>query len=195
MKKLVLTTLLIISVVTLTRAQFIKAGGGLTYGTGFHFNNEKTGSEADLSKSPFTGISFTGIYKLNLPFQIAPSFAFFLPRTNKTTLPNSNDTRVSSFMFDLNGHYVFNSMAQFEFYGLTGLDFTFAKLKRLGTTFSGSDNVLGLNLGAGTYMKITDQIDLFAEGKFIFSKYSQFMLNAGILLNIDWMKKHENPDL
>jgi opacity protein-like surface antigen len=195
MKTLVLIMLLIISMVSLTRAQFIKVGGGLTYGTGFHFNNEKTGLEGDLQKSPFAGIFLTGIYKLNLPFQIAPSFTFFLPRTNKTTQPYSNDTRVSSLMFDLNGHYMFNSMARFEFYGLAGFDITFAKSKLVGTSFSGSDNALGLNLGAGTYIKITDQIDLFAEGKFILSKYSQFMLNAGILLNIDWMKKHENPDL
>jgi opacity protein-like surface antigen len=98
-------------------------------------------------------------------------------------------------MFDLNGHYLFHSIAMFEFYALAGLDVTFAKSKLLGISFSGSDNALGLNLGAGTYMKLTDQIDLFAEGKYILSKYNQFMLNAGILLNIDWMKKHKNPDI
>ena len=192
MKKLIPTIVLMISVLPLTRAQFTKVGGGLTYGTGFHFNNEKTGFEADLHKSPFAGIFLTGIYKLNLPFQIAPSFTYFLPRTNKV---NESSTRVSSMMFDLNGHYVFNSLDRFEFYGLAGLDVTFTKLRWLGTSSSGSDNALGLNLGAGTYMKLTDQMNLFAEGKYIFSKYNQLMLNAGILLNIDWMKKHENPDL
>ena len=192
MKKLILTIVLMISVLPLTRAQFTKVGGGLTYGTGFHFNNEKTGFDADLHKSPFVGIFLTGIYKLNLPFQIAPSFTYFLPRTNKV---NESSTRVSSMMFDLNGHYVFNSLDRFEFYGLAGLDVTFTKLRWLGTSSSGSDNALGLNLGAGTYMKLTDQMNLFAEGKYIFSKYNQLMLNAGILLNIDWMKKHENPDL
>jgi outer membrane immunogenic protein len=192
MKKLILTLFLIISVLSFTRAQFIKAGGGITYGTGFRFNNEKTGYEADLHKSPFAGICLTGIYKLNLPFQMAPSFTYFLPRTNKV---DELSTRVTSMMFDLNGHYVFNSLNRFEFYGLAGLDVTFTKLKWLGTSSSGSDNALGFNLGAGTYVKLTNQMDLFAEGKYILSKYSQLLLNAGIFLNIDWMKKHENQDL
>jgi opacity protein-like surface antigen len=99
-------------------------------------------------------------------------------------------------MFDLNGHYVFNSLDRFEFYGLAGLNMTFAKIKWLGTNpSSGSDNALGLNVGAGTYMKITEQFDIYGEAKYIFSKYDQFMLNVGLLLNIDWMKKHENSDM
>ena len=47
-------------------------------------------------------------------------------------------------MFDINGHYVFNSLDRFEFYGLAGLNITFAKLKWLGTgASSDSDNALG----------------------------------------------------
>ena len=186
-----LTTLIMISVLSVTSAQFIKAGGGLNWGTGFHFNNENTGLLADMHRSPIAGIFLTGIYKLDLPFQIVPSFTFFLPRNNKSTDPNGTDTRVTEMMLDINAHYVFNSLDKFEFYGLGGLDVTFAKIKWLDTNPStGSDNALGLNLGAGTYMKLTDQFDLFAEAKYIFSKYNQFMLNAGVLLNIDWLKKH-----
>jgi len=195
MKKL-LTFLLIISFLSMANAQFTKIGGGLTYGTGFHFNNE-TGFDAGLHRSPFAGIFLTGIYEISLPIHISPSFTYFIPRTNKLNQLVSNElsTRVSAMMFDLNGHYVFNSLNRFEFYGLAGLNVTFTKIKWLGTPSGASDNALGLNIGAGTYMKITEQFDLYSEVKYILSKYDQFMVNVGILINIDWLKKHENTDI
>jgi opacity protein-like surface antigen len=197
MKKLFVSLFLIISVVTCANAQFTKIGGGLTYGTGFHYNNETTGFEADLHKSPFAGIFVTGIYELKLPVHIAPSFTYFFPRTNKIDQGQtaSLSTKVSEMMFDLNGHYVFNSLDRFEFYGLAGLNVTLTKIKWLNSTSGDSDNALGLNLGAGTYMKITEQLDLYGQVKYIISKYDQLVVNAGVLLNIDWLKKNENTGL
>jgi len=178
MKTLSLALLIIISVFSISNAQFTKVGGGLTYGTGFHFNNETTGQEADLHKGPNLGIFITGIYELNLPFHLAPSFTYFFPRTNEIALTSFGKTRVSD---------------KFEFYGLAGLNVTLAKLKWLGPPSSyGSDNALGLNIGAGTYMKMTEKLDLYGEVKYIISKYDQLMINAGVLFNMDWMKKHEN---
>jgi hypothetical protein len=63
------------------------------------------------------------------------------------------------------------------------------------STTKENDNAIGLNLGLGTYMKITEQLDLFVEAKYILSKYDQFMLNAGVLINLDWLKKNENPGI
>lgn len=94
-------------------------------------------------------------------------------------------------MFDINGHYVFNTLSRFEFYALSGLDITFTHLKFLEGNSKESDNALGLNLGAGTCMKLADQFDLSLEIKYLLSKYQQFMVNAGVLINIDWLKKHE----
>jgi outer membrane immunogenic protein len=194
MRKITFTIAFIISGLSLVSGQFTKAGGGLTYGTGFHFNNENAGFEADLHRSPFAGISLKGIYELKLPFHISPSFTYFIPRTNSAfTGFNEQKTRVSTMMFDLNGHYVFNSLDRFEFYGLGGLDITFARLKWLNTSSSGSDNAIGLNIGAGTYMKFTEQFDLFGEIKYIISKYNQLVVNVGVLINIDWLKKNESP--
>ena len=56
-----------------------------------------------------------------------------------------------------------------------------------------SDNTFGLNVGVGSCMKITEQFDLYLEAKYIVCKYHQFMINAGVLINLDWLKKHENP--
>jgi opacity protein-like surface antigen len=197
MKKLTVIFLLIISLLPALNAQFTKVGGGLTYSTGLQFNNVTSPAyEKELHKGPFAGIFLTGIYELSLPFHIAPSFTYFLPRTNTAyTGFNDQKTRVSSMMFDVNAHYVFNSLDKFEFYGLAGLNITFAKLKWVGTSSIGSDNALGLNLGIGSYMKMTEQFDLFGEVKYIISKYDQLMINAGVLVNIDWMKKNENAGL
>jgi opacity protein-like surface antigen len=192
MKKLLVTFLIMLSTFYALDAQLTKAGGGLTYGTGFHFNNEA----GDLHRSPLAGIFISGIYELNLPFHIVPSFTYFIPRTNQPEIvSNIEKTRVSSMMLDVNGHYVFNSLDRLEFYGLAGLNITFAKIKWLGTISSGSDNVLGLNLGAGTYVKITEKLDFCGEVKYIVSRYGQFMANASVLINIDWLKKHENTDM
>jgi len=195
MKKLIVTFVLTAAIISMANGQFTKIGGGLTTGTGFHFNNVTTPDfEEELHRGPFVGIFVKGIYELKLPIHIAPSFTYFLPRTNKSSF-GYGDSRVSSMMFDINGHYVFNTLDRFEFYGLAGFNITFAKIKWLGTPNSGTDNALGLNLGAGTYMKITEQIDLNAEIKYIVSKYDQLMINVGVLLNIDWLKKNESPGM
>jgi opacity protein-like surface antigen len=191
MKRLITILILILFSLTIN-AQFTKLGGGLTFASGFHFNNE-TGFQADLHRSPNIGIFVTGIYELNLPFHIAPSFTCFIPRTNELGLGTTTEkTRISEIMFDINGHYVFNSLDKFEFYGLAGLNITLAKLKWVGTSSSGNDNALGLNIGVGSYMKVTEQLDFFLEAKYIVSKYDQFMLNAGVLMNLQWFKMNEN---
>ena len=195
MKKLIFTILLTTSVFSISNAQFTKLGGGVVYGTGFRYNNE-TGVFADLHKSPFLGIYITGVYEITLPIHVSPSFTYFIPRSNDSGVGTANEsTRVSEMMFDINGHYTFNSLDRFEFYGLAGLNVTLAKIKWIGTASSDSDNAIGLNLGGGTYMKLTEQLDLNAELKYIVSKYDQLLINVGLLLNIDWLKKNENKGI
>jgi hypothetical protein len=103
-------------------------------------------------------------------------------------------------MFEIDIHYIFNSLDKFEFYGLAGPNLLSAwKTTRYAgnstATSRERDRALGLNLGAGSYLKLTDQFDLYMEAKYILSKYPQFMLSAGILINIDWLKKHEDTGI
>jgi hypothetical protein len=193
MKKLFMILLVIVSFLANTNAQFTKIGGGLALTSGFYFHEQTT---FDANRSGKIALSLKGIYEISLPLHISPSFTYFYPHITKN---QTDKTTVSSMMFDINGHYVFNSLKQFEFYGLAGLDVLLAKKKDVyetSGTFKESDNALGLNLGAGTYMKITETFDIYGEAKYLFNgKYNQFMFNAGILLNIDWMKKHENSDM
>jgi hypothetical protein len=194
MKKIFLSLPVYIMIFNVANSQFTKVGGGASFGTGYHYNNETAGAFADMHRSPFIGIFLTGIYEFKLPVHIAPSFTYFIPRHN-TAQVGTEETRVSSMMFDIDGHYVFNALDRFEFFALAGLNIHFSSLKWLGTDSGDKDNAFGFNIGAGSYIKLTEQIDLYGQAKYILSKYDQFMFNAGMLLNIDWMKKHENAGI
>jgi len=193
MKKPSLLFFIILITFSTANGQFTKFGGGLGYSSAYQFHDMPW----DANRSGHFNISLKSIYKLNLPVQISPSFTYLMPHITKETQAGEEmTTTVSTIMFDINGHYVFNSRDRFEFYGLAGLDILLAWKKETysssNSTNKESDNALGLNLGAGTFMKITEQINLYAEAKYIVSKYDQFMLNAGVLFNIDWLKKNDN---
>ena len=185
MKKLIITSLFVISVLSNTYAQFTKIGGGVALSSGFPFHN----MPYDANKSGIIAVSFKGLYEINTTLHISPSFTFFYPHITQEL---STKTNVSSLMFDINGHYVFNSLEKFEFYVLAGFDMLYTNKKETSGSiiFKESDNALGLNIGVGTYMKVTEQLNFFGEAKYIFSRYDQFMINAGVFLNIDWMKKN-----
>jgi hypothetical protein len=185
MKKLILTFILMISLISLASAQFIRIGGGPALSSGFSFHN----MDWDYNKSSKIAASFKSIYKISLPFHLSPSFTIFYPHISKT---ETEKIVVSSMMFDINGHYVFNSLDKVKFYGLAGLDILFARKKQTinsNPSDTESDNALGLNIGAGSYIKMTEKFDLYGEAKYVFNnKYNQFMLNAGILINIEKTK-------
>lgn len=191
MKKIITSIFLIILTIQAINAQFTKIGGGIGYGTGYWFHK----MEYDYNRSGHFAGFLEGVYEITVPIHVTGSFSYFIPHVTKYDL---SKTTVSSMMFDINGHYVINSLDRFEFYPLVGMDvlFTWKKDKYTSGTmeevFKEKDNAIGLNVGAGTYIKVTDQFDVFGEAKYIVSKYGQFMINAGVYINLDWLKKHEN---
>jgi opacity protein-like surface antigen len=186
-------------VLSIANAQFTKIGGGITGSTGIAWNNE-TDTKSHRTNNP--AITLKGIYEISVPLHIEPSFTYLMPRVTKTTFGAQTTKQiVSAMMVDVNGHYVFNSLDRFEFYGLAGLNVTLIGMKWVSeidgneSKSKESDNAFGLNLGAGAYMKLTEQFDLFGEAKYILGKYDQFVFTVGVLINIDWLKKHENTDM
>ena len=191
MKKLFLTSILSLSIALIVNGQFTKLGGGLGFTSGYYFHE----MEYDYNKSGHFLGYIKGIYELSLPVHISPSISYFVPHVYKEF---DSKYTVSTMMFDINGHYIFNSLDRFEFYGLAGLDIMLAwkKEKYFDDVNKEKDNALGLNIGLGTYMKITESFDILVEAKYLFNnKYNQFILNAGILFNIDWMKKNEKTGI
>jgi opacity protein-like surface antigen len=201
MKRFFMILMIAIAIMPAIKAQFTKIGGGIAVATGVAWNNE------DDSKSHRIGIpaiTLKGIYEISVPLHIEPSFSWFMPRVTKTTFTAGDYQKqiVSCIMFDVNGHYVFNSLDRFEFYGLTGLNIAFLGNKWVsmsdGTKYKSkeSDNAFGLNLGAGAYFKLTEQFDIYGEAKYVLNKYkNHIMVNAGVLINLDWLIKHENDTM
>jgi opacity protein-like surface antigen len=198
MKKIFIILFITVLVTASVNGQFTKLGGGVALTSTYHYNNE-SGFE---HRSGFFGPHIIGIYEFNLPFHIAPSISYIIPLVHKLTLINEYEekTTIPALMIDVNGHYVFNSLDKFEFYGLLGIDVMLTRIKFV-DIYPGAptiksidkDNAIGLNIGGGTYMKISEKFDLYAEIKYLLSKYDQIMLNVGVLLNLQWLSQHEEP--
>jgi opacity protein-like surface antigen len=189
MKKLIFIFVLSAIVIPSLDAQFTKIGGGAAYGTGYWFQKTKV----EEYRSGHIAGFIEGVYKITVPLHVAGSFTFFYPHIVKYS---SGKSSVYSMMFDINGHYVFNSLDKFEFYGIAGLDFLLTwKNQKISATgaesFTENDNAFGLNLGAGTVFNLSEKVSLFAEAKYTLSKYSQFMVNAGAFVNIEWLGKRD----
>lgn len=205
MKKFITLFLAAMTAFPAVYTQPAKVGGGLMLSSAYHFHN----ADYDFNKSGNLALTLKHVHKISLPVEFAPSFVFFYPHILKNLYER---TTINTMIFDIDGHYIFNSLDKYKFYGLAGLDILLAWKKdryfaaipngTTGTTgpaeeviYKERDKALGLNLGVGTYMKITNQFEIYGEAKYVFSKYNQLMLNVGVLLNIDWMKKHENSEL
>jgi opacity protein-like surface antigen len=197
MKKVLLLLFALSLAMATANAQLTKLGGGLGFTTGYPFHE----MDYDYNFSGSFNFFASGIYEITLPLHVAPSITYFFPHVWKSgTQFDESKITVTTLMFDVNGHYVFNSLDMFEFYGLAGIDVLLAWKKDV-LTITGSapstqttkekDNAIGLNLGAGTYIKIAEQIDLSIEAKYLLSRYGQFMINAGVLINFQWLAKNE----
>jgi hypothetical protein len=209
MKKLYILLFILVTTFTIANGQLTKFGGGPGITSGFPFHDVTW----DYNRSGHFNASLKAIIELSLPVHFSPSFTFFVPHSTKTKGFNwERNYNISAMMFDFNGHYVVNSLDRFEFYGLAGIDILVAWKKEVykttGTTpisetIREHDNALGFNIGAGSYMKITEQIDLYAEAKYViygkgkmfFSNYNQFMFNTGVLINLEWLWKNEKPGM
>ena len=179
--------------------QITKMGAGLAYNHKYYINNEQF-DDHRLTNPVFL---FTGIYEVSLPFHISPTFNIFFPNVTKFEDIGYTTKYVSSgYTLDIDGHYVFNSLDRFELYGLAGLNILYARRKYVEDFGDGDPfkevtrfSSLGFNIGAGSYIKVKEQFDLFVELKAIIATQIQVMGSAGILINIDWLKKNQDPGI
>ncbi len=196
MKKIFLTLCLAVFLIPATKAQFTKIGAATGYNYNWHFNNEQF-SDHMLTKYPF--LAFNAIYEINLPFHLVPRLNVYIPHVEKADMIDLQyKTSTWGFAFDLDGHYVFNSLDNMEFYGLAGLNILFAGRKYV-EEYPGAENFvdkssstnLGLNIGAGAYWKVKDEFDLYFELKAILASQIQVVGTFGILLNMEYLWNKE----
>jgi hypothetical protein len=198
MKKNLLIIIILVSGITVSRAQLTKVGGGISYNTGYYFNNEEFSDH----KTGNPVISLISIYELSLPVHIKPSVNVFIPRVSKFEDLDYYEKRVvSAFSVDMDGHYVFNYLDRFEFYALGGFNIKLVRMKYkyefpgASDVSTSSNTMLGFNIGGGSYIKIKEEFDAYFEVKAVVAKQLQAVISAGILLNIEWMKENEGPVL
>jgi hypothetical protein len=123
------------------------------------------------------GIKVGAVYQINEQFRGAADGLYYLPGED------SNGVEFNWLEFNLNGHYLFASQENANFYLLSGLNFT--KLS------SDSDNIrlpsgdsldkiyVGLNIGAGADFSL-GSVKAFLEGKYALSSAHQLVMSAGL---------------
>lgn len=141
----------------------VKIGAGLAYGTGI--NN--------------IGITAKGHYQVNEVWEGAASFTFFL------TGEDAPGIDLNVWEFNADAHYIVSSNDKFTFYPLAGLSIAGVTVD-FNTGFPGLDGKstnteLGINLGAGIELGISNAISGVAEVKYVAGGFDQLVLNAGIL--------------
>lgn len=159
MKKIIFTLFIAFLIATVSQAQ-VRVGPFLAYGDG-------------------PGLWGLGAYSeilVNDKLSISPVFTQYFPE-NFDNVPRRT-------MWELNGnvnYYVIRGDVGY-LYGFTGLNFTNIKIRtRTATTDEiENDGNLGLNLGLGTMVRITDSILPFVEGKYTVGGYSQLSVIFGV---------------
>jgi opacity protein-like surface antigen len=162
-----LSTLLIIK----TNAQPINIGGGLVIGT----------------DRPNIGLKVNGTYGMDFLLEnlsASAAFTFFIPASTANTTYNR-------WGIDIDGHYNFYEMSDFEFYALGGLNIAYYKAKTTvtlpfigSTTNTVSGTKPGLNVGAGAIYNFGERMKAFSEFKYVLSNYDQAEITFGVLFEL-----------
>jgi opacity protein-like surface antigen len=164
--KLVFIVILLSGLFTVnSNAQPIDLGGGLVIGT----------------DRPNVGLKIQGNYGMDFLLENlsgSAAFTIFFPAT-------PGNITYSRWSIDVDGHYKFYEMSDFEFYAVGGLNIAHYKSKWdiSGNTIS-SGTKPGLNVGAGAFYKFSDKMKAFSEFKYILSNYDQAEITFGVLFEL-----------
>mgnify|MGYP003881448753 CR=1 FL=1 len=168
MKKLMKSQVLTVALAMLTMPLFaqINVGGGIAFG----------------SEIENLGFTAKGTYSINEQWEGAASFTYFIPKSFGTI-------DWTLWALNLDGHYLKNVNEKFTIYPLAGLSiggFTFDNNFSFGGVDGGKTTTteVGINLGGGAYLGISEKMKGYAEIKYIVGGFDQLVLNAGVLFNL-----------
>jgi hypothetical protein len=156
-------------------AQVNRIGGGLSFASGVDFNYGETGNP---------GITFKTWIALDKRsvFNIVPSIAAF----NRYRL-ETGYMILTNYMFqgDLDAQYLVFQEGTVRVVVFGGGNFTYLTSFYEPLEITGNENItdksdysLGGNLGAGLELRMAPRWDFLVSGKYIFSKYSQFIISV-----------------
>ncbi|MBI9054781.1 MAG: outer membrane beta-barrel protein [Bacteroidales bacterium] len=187
MKKLILISLLIITVVSFSykaKAQFDYIGGGILLAT----SGEYKVNESSYYNKPF-GINLRASYDYSKKLKIVPAFNFYLP--NKENII-TRESKTTVFAFNLNAHYILNSRSRdnYKLYVLAGAHVGAWSIKdeyiesfgdNASRNISEFKIAPGANIGGGMQFHLGNRTLFFAEVKYVIAKTNQLVFNPGIL--------------
>lgn len=166
--KLIIATVFITSLFSIkSNAQEIKLGGGLIIAT----------------DRPPLGLQFKGTYGMDMMLENLSGsleFAVLFPATQ-------GNYDYNRWTLDVDGNYVFWKAADFDFYGIAGLNISHYSASYTGS-FPGNNDIVGtkpgLNAGAGVNYGFSAKMSAYSEVKYILSNYNQSLFNIGVLFEL-----------
>ncbi|MDA3954550.1 MAG: outer membrane beta-barrel protein [Bacteroidales bacterium] len=165
--KLLLTVILLSGLFSINAsAQPFNIGGGLVIGT----------------DRPNIGLKVNATYGMDFLLEnLSGSAAFTIFIPSSTPLINYNRWAI-----DIDGHYEFYEVSDFNFYALGGLNIAHysTETTAFATTVKSSDTKPGLNIGAGAIYNLKDNIKTFSEFKYIVSNFNQAEISFGVLFEL-----------
>ena len=158
-KKLLTLILFTFLAITNSKAQNLRLGGGLSYGT--------------VIKN--AGLNFRGDVKFHKQWSIAPHFNWFYNKNNGPISKRWN-------ALNIDGHYYFEVEPTWTIYPVFGINIASVSEKANGITFSNSD--VGINLGFGSEYNFDRRLSGFGEIKYVISDADQAVITLGVLYQI-----------
>jgi hypothetical protein len=165
--------LLLIFSFSYLHGQFNRFGGGLT------FNTPVSNSDLTIGNP---GIHLRGVMELGDKFFVIPSITFQIPKTKTYSSPYSEKmTFLGSLDADLT--YKLETEKQLLFYALAGANFTNI-YESWNTEVPDVENEYefqpGLGIGTGIEMIVEQNINAYAQVKYIIGKYQQLIIFIGV---------------
>lgn len=154
------------------------------------------------------GFGLYGMYTINDQIKLVPSLMYYLP--HEIIVPDVVEDATQTFTWwiaNLDGNFVIVNQDAFQAYGLMGLSLVYLKGKHDHWRFPDEKYLykMGLNIGAGIRIPISDRVYPFAEVKmtlsdkayFTFREISvtQLSIAAGVLIRIAPDKDRSTEEL
>lgn len=158
-----------------TFAQVHRIGGGLSFASGAEFNSGETGNPGLVLKT------WLAVNKRST-LHIVPSISVY----NRYRL-ETGYMILTNYMFhgDLNAQYAFFQEGTVKAVAFGGANFTYLISKYEPIVVTGNetlsdaqDYAIGGNVGAGLELRMAPRWDFNVSGKYLFSKYSQFLISV-----------------
>ena len=143
----------------------INVGGGLSFGT--EIEN--------------IGITAKATYGIDDQWEGGASFTYFLPKS-------FGPVDWTFWAINLDAHYLKNVSDKFTIYPLAGLNIGGITIDS--DSFGGfnpgstTNTEIGVNIGGGAYLNISEKLKGFGEIKYVIGGFDQLTLGAGVLFSL-----------